>query len=202
MMYIKDIFTGLVFGIGAGLSPGPLMALLISETIQGHRKNGILVSISPIITDIPILLTFLFLLEKIKDFEEIIGIISLTGALILFYFGYKNFTLKEFSIKTDLSGSLKKGVILNILNPYTYLFWFFIGAPYVEKAGVIGGALFTVSFFVGITGSMIVIVLFTEKLKKFLESRYYLLLLKGIGALFFIFGILLIKDGLEHLNVI
>ena len=198
-MYIKDIITGFIFGVSAGLSPGPLMALLISETLQGHRKNGILVSISPIITDIPILLISLFILDKISEVKHLISFVYFLGALILFYFGYKNLRIKHFQLDTDLTGSLKKGVILNILNPYTYLFWFFIGAPYVREAGFIGGILFTVFFFIGITGSMMLIAVFTEKLKKFIESRYYIYLLRFIGVLFIALGIMLFEDGLSKI---
>ncbi len=198
-MYIKDIITGFIFGVSAGLSPGPLMALLISETLQGHRKNGILVSISPIITDIPILLISLFILDKISEVKHLISFVYFLGALILFYFGYKNLRIEHFQLDTDLTGSLKKGVILNILNPYTYLFWFFIGAPYVREAGFIGGILFTVFFFIGITGSMMLIAVFTEKLKKFIESRYYIYLLRFIGVLFIALGIMLFEDGLSKI---
>jgi len=196
-MIIQDIFAGLVFGVAAGLSPGPLMALLISETLKGHKKNGILVSISPIITDIPILLVSLSILNRIKEVEHLLSVIYFVGAVVLFYFGYKNIKIKQLYIETDLTGSLKKGILLNILNPYTYLFWFFIGAPYVSNAGIIGGFLFTLSFFVGITGSMIIIAIFTQKLKKFIESRYYIYLLRFIGVLFFVFGFVLIKDGIS-----
>ncbi len=196
-MIIQDIFTGFVFGVAAGLSPGPLMALLISETLKGHKKNGILVSISPIITDIPILIVSLLILDKIKEVQHLLSVVYFIGAFVLFYLGYKNIKLKKLHIETDLTGSLKKGVILNILNPYTYLFWFFIGAPYVSNAGVVGGTLFTIFFFIGITGSMILIAVFTQRLKRFIESRYYIYLLRFIGVLFIVFGFVLIKDGIS-----
>ncbi|WP_456464345.1 LysE family translocator [Persephonella sp.] len=196
-MIIQDIFTGFVFGVAAGLSPGPLMALLISETLKGHKKNGILVSISPIITDIPILIVSLLILDRIKEVQHLLSVVYFIGAFVLFYLGYKNIKLKKLHIETDLTGSLKKGVILNILNPYTYLFWFFIGAPYVSNAGVVGGSLFTIFFFIGITGSMILIAVFTQRLKRFIESRYYIYLLRFIGVLFIVFGFVLIKDGIS-----
>ena len=197
MMIIQDIFAGFIFGVAAGLSPGPLMALLVSETLKGHKKNGILVSISPIITDIPVLLISLSILNRIKEIEHLLTGVYFVGALFLFYLGYKNIKIKKLRIDTDLTGSLKKGIILNILNPYTYLFWFFIGAPYVSNAGLFGGFLFATFFFIGITGSMMMIAIFTQKLKKFIESRYYIYLLRFIGVLFFVFGFILLEDCLS-----
>ncbi len=194
MNILDDLLTGLMFGISAGISPGPLLALLISETIRGHKKNGFLVSISPLFTDIPVFIVSLVILDNIEKYKNLIKLISLFGGIILIYYGIKHLKVKEYKIETDLAGSFKKAIILNILNPYTYLFWFFIGAPYFRKVSLLEGFVFLISFFIGITGSMILITLFTEKLKRFIESRYYVYLLKVIGILFIIFGILLLKD--------
>lgn len=196
MNILDDLFTGLTFGIAAGISPGPLLALLVSETIKGHKKNGFLVSISPIFTDIPILLICIFLIDSIEKYKSLLKGISFIGGLVLIYYGIKNLKEKEYKLETDLAGSFQKAVLLNILNPYTYLFWFFVGAPYVKNTRLIEGVVFLLAFFIGIVGIMILITLFTEKIKKFIESRYYIYLLKVIGFLFIIFGILLLKDTL------
>ncbi|WP_457644007.1 LysE family translocator [Persephonella sp.] len=200
MGVIEDISFGLFLGVAAALSPGALLALLISETLTGNIKNGILVSISPIVTDVPILFLSLYILKKIEDFTSLVGLISATGGILLFYLGIKNIIGKYSQINTDMHGSFIKGVVINILNPYTYLFWFFIGAPYVSERDIIGSSAFVVSFFVGITGSMIIIAFFVEKIKRFIESKYYNYLLKFIGFLFIIFGVLLVKNSLKYLG--
>ncbi len=201
MEIAEDIAFGLFLGIAAAVSPGALLALLISETLRGNIKNGVLVSLSPIITDLPILFISIYILKKIENFTVLIGTISATGGIILFYLGIKNFTGRYSHISTDLHGSFLKGIIINILNPYTYLFWFFIGAPYISEKEFIESTAFVVSFFVGITGSMILIAFFVEKIKIFIESRYYNYLLKFIGFLFIIFGVLLIKNSIKYLGL-
>ncbi|WP_457623118.1 LysE family translocator [Persephonella sp.] len=202
MMEIFENFTfGLILGIAAALSPGALLALLISETLRGNIKNGILVSISPIITDIPILFVAIFIIKKLENFEILLGIISIIGAFILFYLGYKNLTEKDFKLKTDLKGSLKKGVIINILNPYTYLFWFFIGAPYISDKGHFESGVFVLTFFIGISGTMILIAFFIDKIKVFIESKYYFYLLKFIGFIFIIFGVMLSVRGFKYIGI-
>ncbi|WP_041530907.1 LysE family translocator [Persephonella marina] len=201
MGIIEDISFGLFLGIAAAISPGALLALLISETLRGNIKNGILVSVSPIVTDLPILFVSIYILKKIENFTSLVGIISATGGVLLFYLGIKNIFAKHSEISTDMHGSFVKGVVINILNPYTYLFWFFIGAPYISDKGFVNSAAFVISFFIGITGSMILIAFFVEKIKRFIESRYYDYLLKFIGFLFIIFGVLLIKNSMKYLGL-
>ncbi|WP_457642057.1 LysE family translocator [Persephonella sp.] len=200
MELFEHILFGLILGIAAGISPGSLLALLISETLRGNIKNGILVSISPIFTDIPIILVSLYLLNRLQNFNFLLGIISLTGSVILFYLGIKNIIGKYQDIPTDLHGSFIKGLIINILNPYTYLFWFFIGTPYITGKSFLEASSFVLFFFIGITGSMILIAISIEKIKIFIKSRYYYYLLKFIGFLFIIFGIILTKNSIKYLG--
>ncbi len=42
---------GSVFGLTAGMSPEPLLKLVISETLKHNRSEGIKVSLSPLFTD-------------------------------------------------------------------------------------------------------------------------------------------------------
>jgi len=35
------LFSGIIFGLAAGISPGPLIALLFSETINMGKKKGL-----------------------------------------------------------------------------------------------------------------------------------------------------------------
>ncbi len=51
------LLSGITLGLSAGLSPRPLMALVLSETINFGKKAGILVAFAPVLTDIPIILT-------------------------------------------------------------------------------------------------------------------------------------------------
>lgn len=49
------IIMGAIFGFIAGISPGPLLTLVITETITHNKSEGIKIAIAPLITDLPIL---------------------------------------------------------------------------------------------------------------------------------------------------
>jgi threonine/homoserine/homoserine lactone efflux protein len=53
---IADIFaTGIVLGLSAGLSPGPLMTLVVAESLKGGASAGIRIALAPLVTDAPII---------------------------------------------------------------------------------------------------------------------------------------------------
>ena len=119
---IEFISTGTLLGLAAGFSPGPLLVLVISETLRHNVKEGVKVSIAPIITDVPIILVSLFVLTQLSNFSILLGIISILGGFFVLYLGYESFRTKgvELKLEEQSSNALKKGVITNTLNPHPY----------------------------------------------------------------------------------
>ena len=198
--------SGFILGLVSGITPGPLITLVISETLKHNKFSGIKVAIVPLITDGPILLMSLFILTKLSNFDYIIGIISLFGAGFLVYLGYENLTIKN--INTDLENgehSLKKGIITNALSPYPYLFYISIGGPLMVKALEISTLTllsFIISFILLLVGSKIVIAIVVEKSKTFLQSKIYLYILKFLGLVIIIFAIIFLKEALTLFKII
>ncbi len=81
---ISILITGTLLGLSAGVAPGPLLILVISETFQHDIKSGIKVAMAPIITDAPIIGITIVLLEKISAFSTVLGIISCVGGFFVF----------------------------------------------------------------------------------------------------------------------
>ncbi len=191
---LNYILTGLILGITAGVSPGPLMAVLISETMKGNIKNGLIISIIPVVTDIPLIFATVFMLKKFQNFPLLFNFLYVVGGLTLIYFGVKDLAVKKISLKYELSkfSSFKKGVITNLLNPHPYIFWIFIGVPFIIEGSVYQMVSFVFSFFSGIVGSKILIALTVEKGKSFLENEKYIYIVRISGIVLIIFGILLI----------
>jgi len=48
--------SGVLPVLSSGLSPGPLLTLDLTQIIKHNRAEGIMVAISPMITDLPIIL--------------------------------------------------------------------------------------------------------------------------------------------------
>jgi len=48
----ESLFPGIILGLVAGLSPGPMLALVIAETLKFGKEEGFKVAVSPLITDL------------------------------------------------------------------------------------------------------------------------------------------------------
>jgi threonine/homoserine/homoserine lactone efflux protein len=200
-MVLEYLGIGLSLGVTAGVSPGPLMALMISETMQGGMARGIKVSLAPLFTDIPLILAIMFILKHIQNLNPLLGIISLIGSSFLFYFGYRDIKSDSAHVhQTDVKlKSFEKGLLTNLLNPHPYIFWFFIGAPLLIKVDLLERVMFISSFLFGIVGSKICLAVLVEKGKMFIESRHYQRMIKFLGLVLIFFGLLLLKDGIGYL---
>ncbi len=204
---LSFLLTGALFGLSGGLSPGPLLMLVISETLKHGTASGIKVAMAPLITDAPILLLAITVVSQLRDIDFVVGLISLAGACFLVYLGYESVVFKgaELAAAGSRPQSLKKGIVANFLNPSPYLFWFTVGAPIVIKAaglGIQGPMLFIIGMYLLLVGSKVVIAVLTGKSRRFLKSRAYVYTIRILGIVLLVFAAVFARDGLHFLDLI
>ena len=204
--YLTYIVSGFFLGL-TGLIPGPLLTLVISETLKHGPKEGIKIAASPLITDLPIILVTILIMSRISHTDNILGVIAFGGSIFLLYLAFESLSFKNINSvsATSRTHTIRKGIIANFLNPSPYVFWFTIGAPTIIKAfteNLIYALLFLFVFYAVLVGSKIVIAIITGKTKNFLSSKYYIYMIRFLGIVLFLFAIYFIKNGLVYFGVI
>ncbi len=203
---IHFLTIGILLGLSAGLIPGPLLTLVITETLQYDVKAGIKVSIVPIITDAPIIIAAFLLIPQLTNFNNILGIISIIGAFFILFMGYESIKtqgITNFEFQAIKSRSLTKGILANILSPNPYLFWLSVGTPILAKAlaiNIFTPFIFIVSFYICLVGTKIILAILVGKSKTFLSGNKYIYTMRFLGIVLGIFAIFLFLDGLELLS--
>jgi len=96
---LKYLLAGSVLGLTAGISPGPILTLVITETLKYSRKEGIKVAVSPLITDLPIILITLLILVRLSQFNTVLGIISFFGGIFIAYLVYESVKTKGLDLR-------------------------------------------------------------------------------------------------------
>ena len=201
------IVIGVILGLSAGFAPGPLLTLVITETLQHNMRAGIKVAVSPLFTDIPIIILTLFVLAQLSKFHSILGVISLIGGCVVLVMGYKSMNPKnhESVLSEGESKSLSKGILVNALSPHPYLFWFSVGGPILSKAMNLNMVIpfaFLGSFYILLVGSKILLAILVGQSKSFLTGVWYLFIMRLLGVALCLLALLLFRDGLILLEVI
>jgi len=205
---MMDIFTmGSVLGLSAGCAPGPLLALVISETLQHDIRAGVKVALAPLITDLPIIISTIFILSTLAHFHSLLGIISLIGGLFILFLGYQGIRTREveMNLAEGRSRSFTKGILANALSPHPYLFWLTVGAPAVTRAMSqdIGAAFaFIASFYVFLVGSKIALAILISRSRSLFSSSGYLYTVRTLGFVLCVLAFILLRDGLHLLKAI
>jgi len=201
---IGYILSGIIFGLSGGFTPGPLMTLMISETLKHGTREGLKIAMVPLISDFPIVAGSLLLLSGFSDASLFLGILAMAGAGYLVYLGWEGLSFRG---EIPAGGqtkprSFRKGVITNFLNPNPYIFWITIGAPTVIRArevSLTAAVLFIIFMYICLVGSKILTAIVTGKSRNFLKSRGYVITIRTLGALLILFALIFVKQGFHAL---
>jgi threonine/homoserine/homoserine lactone efflux protein len=130
---LESILIGSGFAFVAAVQPGPFQAFLLSSVAQKGWKRTLPASMSPLLSDGPIALLVIFLLNRTST--EMLGILQAAGGFLLLYFawaGYrqwKQFAATEFNTRKTMPRTLLQAAMVNLLNPNPYIGWSLVLGP-------------------------------------------------------------------------
>lgn len=202
----ETISTVLVLSLISAITPGPLFALLLSETLKHGKSSGIQIALAPLFTDLPIMLAGIFILSKLEGLNLLLGLISLCGAVYLAYLAYGSIRTENIKLETEEKKmSLLKGIIANFLNPNPYIFYFSVLGPIVIKGmkeNFLLGPL-SVFIFLGVfVLLMIIIVLSVHAAKQFFSSKKYVYVIRILGFVLLYFSFTFFRDSLQFFGIV
>ena len=207
ILLLDTLSKGTVLGLAAGFSPGPLTFLVVSETLRHGLRAGVKVALAPVLTDLPIIVAAVLLLDRLLTYPAVYGIIALAGGLLLLQLGIGSLRIRAVDLQEPdpQERSLWKGVATNLLNPNPYLFWISVGTPIILDAfqhSWTHSAAFAVVFFFFIVGSKMLLAKMVDGSRAFLRSRTYLWIMRILGLLLIIYALMFLRDGLVRLGVL
>jgi threonine/homoserine/homoserine lactone efflux protein len=198
--------AGIVLGLSAGFSPGPLTTLVISQALQHGAKEGLKVALAPGITDLPIIILSVFALTRLSDFQSVLGLISIIGGLFLVYLAYSSFVADKIDMdaQTAEPRSLGKGTFVNFFNPSPYVFWLTVGGPTVVAAWAqnpLNAAWFLAGFYACLIGGKMSVAVMAARSRQLLTGRAYGYVMRILGVLLLVLALLLFRDGIGFLGM-
>jgi threonine/homoserine/homoserine lactone efflux protein len=190
---MDELLLGVSLGWAAGISPGPLFALVVTTAIQKGTAAATRIAIAPLITDAPVVVLTVAVLSAVP--ERVVRLLGVVGGVYLVWLGIQEITASR--SKTTVLGEehratdLWRGALTNVLNPQMWTFWIAVGAPIVASADSTGAAAaFLAGFYALLVGSKVVLAVAIG------ASRERLLDARRIRALGVLGGVGLIAIGL------
>lgn len=172
------LLSGLSLGLAAGLSPGPMFALVVSQTLRHGLREGVRVSFAPLLSDLPIVLLSLYAVSRLASFSSALAWLGILGALFVAWLGFDS--LRAARLHPGAAApppapprSLSKAVAVNLLNPHVYLFWTAVGAPLLLKGArqtAAAAPAFLAAFYASLIGSKILLALLISRSRRILDG--------------------------------
>jgi threonine/homoserine/homoserine lactone efflux protein len=204
---MEFIVAGAIVGLTAGFLPGPLMVLVMGESLRYGTAAGVRTSFAPLVTDAPLIAAALLLTRWVSDLDKLSGVIALVGAGVVTLMAVDSMRARA---PQPAQGevrrrSLLRGAVVNATSPHPYLFWFTVGGPTIlraSEAGLVWAVAFVAVFFTGLVGGKIVVATVAGRSRRFISGGVYRWVTRLLGVLLLGFAALLLWDGLRLLRVV
>jgi threonine/homoserine/homoserine lactone efflux protein len=201
---VDALLLGLSLGLGAGLAPGPLLALVIRSTLQDGVAAGIRVAFSPLVSDLPIIVLALVLASSLP--ETALGALGIAGGGFVIWLGVE--ALRESPAPAEAAigaaapqRDLLRGALTNALSPHPWVFWITVGVPILGEHGAGGNALFLGAFYLLLIGTKVAVAgVLAAGRKRLVQGRGYAIVLRASAVLLLATGVALTIEGLQTLS--
>ena len=184
---MEDILLAFSLGLSGGISPGPMLVLVLSQTIQYGLKEGLKVTLGPLISDAPIIIAAYFFTNQIP--VSFLYWLYLPGGMYLIYMAKHSWQINfdSMDVTKPVANSIKKGVMTNILNPAPYLFWLTIGAPIIIRQSGSKMSVFFLAFYSALLGTKVLIAYLISIGRNNQKALNYIS--KSLALIIFIYGV-------------
>ena len=195
------VLVGFGLGLGAGLAPGPLLALVVTTSLARGFYAGLRVALSPLVTDSIMIAVSVLLVRELP--ARAAGVLGVVGGLYVVWLGIG--ALREEPVAMEAADGpdpLRRGALINLLSPHPWLFWLTVGGSVVVAAWSEAPAyavVFVVSFFTVMIGTKAVIAAVVASGRKALTERGLHRAHRVAGALLLLTGLLLAAEFAHQL---
>jgi threonine/homoserine/homoserine lactone efflux protein len=195
----NSLWAAFVLGGAAGLSPGPLLALVTFESMSKGFGAGVKVAVTPLFTDGLIAVLSIIAFRRFTDTRAVVAAISFSGAAYLLHLAVKYVKNYPSKAATGCSSTLRRSVMVNLLNPSPYIFWITVAGPLIystSSVDIVPPLEFLIGFYCGLIGSKIGFAKVASIADPSAVTRWYSHLRWGLALLLVAFAVTLFAQGL------
>ncbi|MGO0576018.1 LysE family translocator [Ornithinimicrobium panacihumi] len=189
---MQPLLLGLTLGLAAGVSPGPLLVLVVTAALRSGWRAGALAACAPLVSDAVVVGVTLLLLDQLP--ARALSVLALAGAVFVAWTGVQ--TIRESRTatlqvaapdrRTETWRAVRQAGLVNLLSPHPWLFWATVLGPLTLttwREAPTGALLLVGGFYLAIVGSKAAISVVVAQGRRWLTDRSYRRVLLGAGVL-------------------
>ena len=199
---MTDLLLGLSIGFAAGISPGPLLLLVVTATLRSGWRAGVLTAMSPLITDLLVVTVVLLVLDQLPT--GALSVLGVVGGLFVITIGVQTVMESRDARLPSADGTpvpagstLGRASVMNLTSPHPWITWATALGPLTVatyQRGTGGAVALVVGFYAALVGSKVVLAVMVAGARHRLDNRRYRVTLRLAGGLLVLLGVLLAAE--------
>ncbi len=193
---LNSIIEAFLLGLVGGATPGPILTGTFAEILRFNFVNGLKIVFQALIIETigALLVLYIFFITGFS--HTAIQIISICGAVVLFWIASSMWKIKKINTETKEVLSLSKIILLTAFNSGYWIFWIAVGIPKAlafDKQIIKGKLLYLIIFEIGWLFMTVLLAFVFYKFRPVLQRKNL------VGTTFKILAIILILLGIKTL---
>ncbi|RKS72551.1 threonine/homoserine/homoserine lactone efflux protein [Motilibacter peucedani] len=193
---------GLSIGLAAGISPGPLLALVVTETLRSGWRAGAATACAPLLSDVLVVTGVLLVLQHLP--EAALGAVGVVGGVFVVWSGVA--TVREArtaqlrtraAAPAALVQALRRAAVVNLLSPHPWISWATALGPLTVSAwrdAPSHGVALVVGFYATLVGAKVAVAVLVGRSSGRMGEVGYRRALTGAGLLLVAAGVALVVE--------
>ncbi|MGC3954788.1 MAG: LysE family translocator [Propionicimonas sp.] len=177
---MDSLLLGLTMGVAAGISPGPLLVLVIVQTLRSGLRAGVVTAFAPLVSDAIVVTITLLVLSRLPGW--VLPAIGVVGGGYLLWLAWE--TWRDAGRPIDVTAAaplssaaaLRRALTVNLSNPHPWLTWGTVLGPLVLglAADSFGLAVaFVAGFYATLVGAKVVLAVVVARSRRVIAGSAY-----------------------------
>ena len=197
---MDPLLLGLAIGLAAGFSPGPLLVLVITESLRSGWRAGVLTAAAPLISDALVVSGVLLVLQRLPS--RALPVLGLIGGAYIIWSAVATWReasvgLAEAQTHLPLLAALRRAVVVNILSPHPWVTWATVLGPLTVRTwgeSQLHAVALIAGFYLTLIGAKAVLAVVAAQGRSLLTGHWYQRALRAAAVLLALAGIALIVE--------
>ncbi len=198
---MEALALGLAIGLAAGTSPGPLLALVVTESLRSGWRAGVLTAAAPLASDAVVIAGAVLVLQQLP--ERVLPVLGVVGGGYVVWSAVGAWreagtgTVEAAADAPSPVVALRRATLVNVLSPHPWVTWATALGPLTVqtwRSSSAAGVALVAGFYLSLVGVKAVLAVLVAGGRHRLSGTGYRRALRASAVLLALAGVALVAE--------